>query len=182
MPGAMVSEGPSEPVGDTDILDVLTETELLELGSFVRAGMGRFISGSSPGILPVRGRVLGDQESGLDFREEGSALSNSTDAAARKRCASATLSFLDITSFSFAVTLAIEIAFKFDSSFAPTSFPSFSILSFDSLSFITLSFPSFSLSFSLTGVDFMAFFGPIEREGGVAGVGRGSNGGLSGGN
>lgn len=43
-----------------------------------------------------------------------------------------------------------------------------------------LSLLSFSFSFSFIGV-FITFFGPIEREGGVAGVGRGSNGGLSGG-
>jgi hypothetical protein len=118
IPGAMVSEGPREFVGDTDILDVLTETELLELGSFVRAGMGRFMSGSSPDSLPVRGlvtgavrgRIFGDQESGLDFREDVSAVSNSADAAARKRWASATLSFLDIISFSFALALALAIA------------------------------------------------------------------------
>lgn len=178
-------------MGDTDILDVLTEIELLELGSLVRAGMGRFMSGSSPDSLPVRGRVLGDQESGVDLREDVSALSSSTDAAARSRCASATLSFLDIISFSLALAVALTIAFVvpldiaippiLESSFIPTSLLSLSTLSFNSFSFTMLSFTSFSFSFSLTGVVFKTFLGPIEREGGVAGVGSGSNGGLSGG-
>ena len=102
------------------------------------------------------------------------------EAAARNRNASDTFSCRDSTSLaegSFAMAVSFSFSLSLSFSFALPTLPSFTSFSF--------SF-SFSLSFSFSSVGVFAdFFGLITAIAiagiGIAGVGRGSKGGLSGG-